>query len=85
MSGNAGAAVSFTDSFNRSNEGDTSVDYNWGYETADRRVLPSQSRHLTSVTITCRTCGHAVTVGRWDGPIASGDPRLCEHLGGPTS
>jgi hypothetical protein len=32
------------------------------------------------VTVTCKTCGHAVTVCQGDAPIPHGDPRLCAHL-----
>lgn len=37
---------------------------------------------FTVTGITCRVCGHQVAMKRGD-VINRGDPRLCEHLGGP--
>lgn len=37
------------------------------------------------VSAQCNTCGHIITMQPGDDPIPYGDPRLCEHMGGPRS
>lgn len=46
--------------------------------------IPSRPRGVLTTTATCNTCGHSVTL-RPGESIDFGDPRLCEHMGGPTS
>lgn len=46
-------------------------------------VNPTPAGELSATGLTCRICGHTVTMKMGES-IAGGDPRLCEHLGGPS-
>lgn len=43
--------------------------------------IPNRPRGSLTSTVTCNTCGHAVTLRPGDS-INFDDPRLCEHMGG---
>lgn len=79
-----------TDDFDRAETADLGSEWTFTYsangtmqtpgETALWVQTPKSPGEMTYVTIVCRVCGREVTVTE---TIHWGDPRLCEHMGGP--
>jgi hypothetical protein len=72
----------FTDTFDRSGSGAV-----WGrMEMPEggfvRWVNPTYAGTYGASSATCNVCGNVTTIRQGE-TIAHGDPRLCEHMGGP--
>lgn len=84
--GDASASpVSYTDTYGGE---PNSLTGPWGHMNLDgssvQWIEPTPVGDFSATGITCRYCGHVVTMKPGD-VIQRGDPRLCNHLGGPSS
>lgn len=73
--------VTFTDSFDGS--GQDVIGAGWASNKVGSVAFGFDGARSGTVAATCVTCGWTLILHEGDQPIPLGDPRLCEHIGGP--